>query len=118
MFFGVLTGLGGFKLVTDLVGFLYPAYMSFKSMESAKGAAADDSTQWLTYWVVFSSLALIESVASFIISWIPMYYAGKTCFIIWLYYPKTLGAEVIYNQVVRPYVLPLLEMGKPAKKAE
>ena len=86
-------------------------------MESAKGAE-NGSTQWLTYWVVFSSLALIESVASFIISWIPMYYAGKTCFIIWLYYPKTLGAEVIYNQVIKKHVLPLLEMGKPAKKAE
>jgi receptor expression-enhancing protein 5/6 len=123
VFSGSLTLLGGFKLVTDLVGFLYPAYMSFKSMESHKGAngAADDSTQWLTYWVVFSSLALLESVASFLVSWIPMYYAVKTCFIIWLYYPRTLGAEVIYNQVVRPYVLPLLEMAKPSvttKKAE
>ena len=26
---------GGIKLVTDLLGFLYPAYMSFKSMESS-----------------------------------------------------------------------------------
>jgi receptor expression-enhancing protein 5/6 len=118
VFSGSLTLIGGFKLVTDLVGFLYPAYMSFKSMESANGASADDSTQWLTYWVVFSSLAVVEGVAAFIVAWIPMYFAVKTCFIIWLYYPKTLGAEVIYNQVVRPYVLPLLEMGKPAKKAE
>merc|ERR1712100_712496 len=37
---------GGLKLVTDLVGFLYPAYMSFKAIENA----STDATQWLTYW--------------------------------------------------------------------
>lgn len=30
----VTTIVGGFKLVVDLLGFLYPAYCSFKSMDS------------------------------------------------------------------------------------
>lgn len=116
---GVIVYAGGFKLVTDLVGFLYPAYMSFKCMESApqtKGVT-DDATQWLTYWVVFCSVTVSEGVAPFIVHWIPMYYFLKIGVIVWLYHPKTTGAEMIYNQVVRPYVRPYLEM-KTTKKAE
>jgi receptor expression-enhancing protein 5/6 len=114
---GIILLAGGFKLVTDLVGFLYPAYMSFKSMESAKGMP-DDATQWLTYWVVFSSLTVFEGVATFIVDYIPFYYVIKIGLIIWLYHPKTTGAELIYNQVVRPFILPYLEMTKTTKKAE
>ena len=110
---------GGFKLVTDLLGFLYPAYMSFKSMEtSSKSGTTEDATQWLTYWVVFSFLTVVEGVAGFIVNWIPMYFFLKTGLIVWLYHPSTKGAETAYGQVVRPYILPYLEMNKPTKKAE
>jgi receptor expression-enhancing protein 5/6 len=47
----VLFALGGAKLVSDLVGFVYPAYASFKAIDSAD---PNDDTQWLTYWVVFA----------------------------------------------------------------
>ena len=103
--------IGGAKLVTDLLGFLYPAYMSFKSMESnTKGATTEDATQWLTYWVVFSSVTVIEGCFGFIVSWIPMYFFVKLGFIVWLYHPSTKGAETIYGQVVRPYILPYMNM--------
>ncbi|CAJ1945453.1 unnamed protein product [Cylindrotheca closterium] len=108
-------GFGGLKLVTDLVGFLYPAYMSFKSMESSPKAVPDDATQWLTYWVIFSSLTVTEGLFTFIVKLIPFYYGIKMGLIIWLYHPKTTGAEVLYNQVVRPKILPHLEA---AKKSE
>jgi receptor expression-enhancing protein 5/6 len=117
--FGGIYFTGGFKLLTDLIGFVYPAYMSFQSMESAsgKGVPAGD-TQWLTYWVVFSFVTVLESIAPFIAEWVPMYYVNKAGLIVWLYHPKTSGAEVIYNQVVRPYILPYLETTKATKKAE
>lgn len=103
------------KLVTDLVGFLYPAYMSFKSMESSPKAVPDDATQWLTYWVIFSSLSVTEGLFTFIVKLIPFYYGIKMGLIIWLYHPKTTGAEILYKQVVRPKILPHLEA---AKKSE
>jgi receptor expression-enhancing protein 5/6 len=107
-----ILGFGGLKLVTDLVGFLYPAYMSFKSMESSPKGVPDDATQWLTYWVIFSSLTVIEGLFTFIVNLIPFYHVIKMGLIIWLYHPKTTGAEVIYNQIVRPKILPHLEGGK------
>jgi len=38
--------VGGSKLVSDLFGFVYPSYMSFKAVDSAD---PNDDTQWLTY---------------------------------------------------------------------
>ena len=106
---GVLTLVGGIKLIVDLCGFVYPAYMSFKSMD----AGSKDDTQWLTYWVVFSALSIFESVFSILTSFIPFYMYGKLLVIIWMYYPTTRGAETIYTQGIRPLLLPYLE-----KKAE
>jgi receptor expression-enhancing protein 5/6 len=99
---------GGMKLITDLVGFLYPAYMSFKALEGGKNFDGD-ATQWMTYWIIFSSLSLLESMAPFISEKIKWYYLIKCLIVIWLYHPKTTGAEVIYSSAVRPYILPLLD---------
>jgi len=106
--------IGGFKLITDLIGFVYPAYMSFQSMEATKGGMSEGSTQWLTYWVVFSFITLVEGVIPGIANWIPMYYYNKAGLVIWLYHPQSNGAEVVYNHVVRKYILPHLQ-GKTPK---
>lgn len=111
MAFATVWLIGGFKLITDLMGFLYPAYMSFQSMEAAMQETGG-ATQWLTYWVVFSFITVIEAVIPSIDYWIPLYYYNKAGLILWLYHPQTNGAEVIYNQVVRVYLLPHLEISK------
>ena len=46
-----------FKIVSLLVGTIYPAYKSFKAIESKE---KDDDTQWLIYWVVFAFFSVIE----------------------------------------------------------
>ena len=75
---GVLTFIGGAKLLVDLVGFVYPAYMSFKSMDTNAG----DDTQWLTYWIVFSFASIVETMLSFVTALIPMYFWLKIAMIV------------------------------------
>ena len=101
----LLTVFGGAKLLVDLLGFVYPAYMSFKSMESS----ASEDTQWLTYWVVFSFFSITESIFGFVTLLIPMYFWLKIAIIVWMWYPATRGAQTIYEQLLRPVIVPFLE---------
>ncbi|KAL7461831.1 hypothetical protein ACHAXS_002231 [Conticribra weissflogii] len=110
--------MGGMKLISDLIAFLYPAYMSFKAIDSADPV---DDMQWLTYWVVFAAFSILENVTSFLISWIPMYYMIKIGFFVWLYHPKFMAAGLVYKNFVKPFVLPYLELfeaSKPQKKED
>uniref|UniRef100_A0A7S2HJA8 Receptor expression-enhancing protein n=1 Tax=Helicotheca tamesis TaxID=374047 RepID=A0A7S2HJA8_9STRA len=109
--------LGGAKLVTDLVSFVYPAYMSFKAIDS--GSPTED-TQWLTYWVVFGFFSIFEGTLTFLVEMIPFYFMIKVGFFIWLYHPKFLGAALVYSQVIKPAIVPYLDGAgtKPAKKLE
>ena len=90
------------KPVAVCVGFVYPAYASYKALEAR---APESAAQWLTYWVVFSLFTVIEGAADWLISWVPMYYLGKLAFILWLQMPQTQGANLIY----KTYILPMLK---------
>jgi len=117
-FSSLLYFLGGAKLITDLVSFIYPAYMSFKAIDSTNPV---DNTQWLTYWVVFSFVSIIENVADFLVDFIPFYFFIKVGFFVWLYHPKFLGAGLVYSSAIKPFVIPYVERigkSKPAKKVD
>ncbi|KIM32958.1 hypothetical protein M408DRAFT_189793 [Serendipita vermifera MAFF 305830] len=86
--------------VSNLVGWLLPAYLSFKAIET-KGT--DDDIQWLTYWVVFGFFNFLESIALRpVLYYFPFYYAFKTLFVLWLQLPATKGARTLYINVLRP----------------
>lgn len=109
----VIYTLGGAKLITDLVSFVYPAYMSFKAIDSNNN---NDDTQWLTYWVVFSFFSIIESVTGFLTEFIPFYFPLKVSFFIWLYHPKFMGAGMVYSQAIKPFVMPYLKTVSSVQK--
>jgi receptor expression-enhancing protein 5/6 len=88
--------------IAFLVGFLYPAYRSFKALES-KGD--DDDKQWLTYWVVFSSFSVFDKPINFIFSWVPFFSLAKIAFYVFLFHPETKGALLIYNKFLRGLLL-------------
>jgi len=91
------------QLVCNTVGFLYPAYISIKAIESKQ---KDDDTKWLTYWVVFSVFSVVEYFADFIVGWFPLYWLIKCIFLIWLMIPTELnGSVILYKKVIRPYFL-------------
>ncbi|KAH9257782.1 hypothetical protein BASA81_003800 [Batrachochytrium salamandrivorans] len=89
-------------LLTNIFGFVFPAFASFKAIESVD---KEDDTQWLMYWVVFAFFSLLETFADFLAKYIPMYFALKFAMLIWLSAPGTRGAEFVYINIVKPLFL-------------
>jgi len=93
----IFLNVGG-QLITDLVGWLYPAYCSFKVLESS---AHKESAQWLTYWTVFGFINVIEFFIDTLLHMFPFWYLFKTVFVLWMILPQFKGAEYLYKNVLR-----------------
>ena len=89
----------GAPILCDLVGTLYPTYMSYRAIETPK---PDDDKQWLTYWVVYASTKIMDATQATLFFWIPFYDIFKLVFLVFLMYPKTMGATQIYNSLLAP----------------
>ncbi|XP_011497835.1 PREDICTED: receptor expression-enhancing protein 5-like [Ceratosolen solmsi marchali] len=95
----LIIGIGQ-QLVSNVIGFMYPAYSSMKAIESKQ---ANDDTKWLTYWVVFAVLTIIEYFVDFIIGWFPVYWLFKCLLYTWLMIPTEYnGSLIIYRCLIRP----------------
>jgi receptor expression-enhancing protein 5/6 len=93
----LIVSLGYFeRFITNLVGTVYPAFWTMKSIES-KG---DDDKHWLTYWVVFACFTIIDIFSGFILKFIPFYFFLKIIFLIWLFMPNSKGCNLVYHLLV------------------
>lgn len=84
------------RFITNIVGTIYPAYWTMKSIESKD----NDDKQWLTYWVVFASFTIIDMFSGFLLNFIPFYFFFKIVFLIWLFMPNSQGSTIIYHLLV------------------
>lgn len=89
----------GSPFLCDLIGFVFPAYLSFKAVESKD---TKDDTQWLTYWIVYSYFGILEFFSDYILFWIPFYSLIKCSFLLWMVNYN--GASLIYTRFVRPFL--------------
>ncbi|ORZ01584.1 TB2/DP1, HVA22 family-domain-containing protein [Syncephalastrum racemosum] len=90
------------QLLTNFVSWVYPAYASFKAIETP---SPTDDKQWLTYWTVIGFVHIIEYFSDILLFWIPFYFLFKTLFVLWLALPQTRGAEILYVRFIRPFLL-------------
>jgi len=102
----ILFGFGA-GLLCNFVGFVYPAYASFKSLESQN---TNDDRLWLTYWVVYSCFCLIEGFLEYVLFWVPFYYPIKLAFLFFLFLPQTKGAMQLYEKFLRPALKPYVTL--------
>jgi receptor expression-enhancing protein 5/6 len=96
-FFLIFLNYGG-QFFTNLAGFVLPGYYSMNAMFTVSQV---DDAQWLTYWIVFGFLNLIESAIS-VTYWLPFYYVFKFVFVMWLGLPQFSGAQVLFRSFLQP----------------
>ncbi|KAF5176089.1 Hva22-like protein f [Thalictrum thalictroides] len=88
-------------LIGPGVMLLYPLYASIRAIESPSTL---DDQQWLTYWVLYSLIALFELSCWKVLQWLPLWPYLKLVFCLWLVLPIFNGAAYIYENFVRKYI--------------
>jgi receptor expression-enhancing protein 5/6 len=93
--------LRSYALAGPVMMLLYPLYASIMAIESPY---KEDDQQWLTYWVLYSIVSLIEMAAGPVLAWIPFYSTAKLLIASWLVLPQFRGGIILYEKFVRPYL--------------
>lgn len=89
----------GLRKTSNTIAFVYPAYMSYKTLEANN---YEDHLHWLTYWVVYGVLDILHGVFDATFYWLPYYELLQFAFLFWLFLPRTKGCSSIYNLLIRP----------------
>ena len=82
----------GASFVANLIGFVYPLYASFESLQQPRNSAQSQQEKWLVYWVTFGTFSLVESMTDFFLYWIPLYHVAKVAF-----------RKLIINSIIKDY---------------
>jgi receptor expression-enhancing protein 5/6 len=100
--------LSGIRAITNIVGVIYPGYMSLKALShSSSQSSSNEDMLWLSYWIWYGLFTMIESISDVLLFWIPMYEFMKMGFYIYLYAPNTKGALFLYHKILQPLVIKL-----------
>lgn len=111
-FFLVFFNIGG-ALLVNTAGFAIPAYYSLQALFSI---SPTDDTQWLTYWVLYAFLTVVETAIN-AVYWFPFYFTFKFVFILWMALPQTGGAQILFRSFVAPVFARYFENGSVASTA-
>ncbi|CAN8285049.1 unnamed protein product [Cochlearia groenlandica] len=97
--------LGDFiiRLLVLILGYTYPAFECFKSVEKNK-VDIEELRFWCQYWILLALISSFERVGDIFISWLPLYGEMKVVFFVYLWYPKTKGTRHVYETLLKPYI--------------
>ena len=106
-FFPIIIGFYP-RFFVGLLGFLYPSY---QSLQTAGKNDRDSLKQWISYWVLFTILEVNDCLLIMVFNYfLPFFYPLKALLLIWLFYPKSKGASLIYEKALRKAYAALKEM--------
>ncbi|KAK4621811.1 hypothetical protein CLAFUW4_06982 [Fulvia fulva] len=105
-FFLVFFNIAG-EFLVNTAGFAIPAYYSLEALFSS---GKSDDTQWLTYWVVYAFLTVLESAIN-AVYWFPFYYVFKFILVLWMALPQTGGAQIVFRSLLQPLFARFFEHG-------
>lgn len=87
-------------IVTSLVCYLIPAYLSFLALESVE---KEDDIRYLTYWIVFSMGEVTTPLLRLFFNKFT-YMTFRVLLTVALLHPESGLASLIYNKAVRPFL--------------
>ncbi|CAG0906600.1 unnamed protein product [Darwinula stevensoni] len=90
------------RVVILVLGHLYPAYASYKAIQSRN---TREYVKWMMYWIVLALFTCAETLADIFLSfWFPLYEEIKILLIIWFISPATRGSSFLYRRFVHPFL--------------
>lgn len=96
-FFLIFFNIAG-EFLVNTAGFVIPGYYSLEALFTT---TKSDDTQWLTYWVTYAFLTVIESAIN-AVYWFPFYYTFKFILVLWMALPQTGGSRIVFNSLLSP----------------
>ncbi|XP_024012678.1 putative HVA22-like protein g isoform X2 [Eutrema salsugineum] len=91
------------RILILLVGYAYPAYGCYKSVEKKK-PEIQELRYWCKYWILLGLLTVFERIGDIVVSWLPLYAEIKIAIFIYLWYPKSQGISYVYEKLLCPYI--------------
>lgn len=85
------------RVFVAMGGFLIPAFKSTRALENGD---QNETRHWLCYWVIYTAMIFIDSVADSVLHFIPFYDMLKAMMLI---YAMNNGAVKIYEFAIQPY---------------
>lgn len=92
------------RLLVILFGYAYPAFDCFNMLEQHPGHTRQLQF-WCKYWILVAILTVIEMLGDFLLPMFPMYNQTKLAFLVYLWHPKTEGADTVYDTFMRPLLM-------------
>lgn len=86
------------RSLQTFLGYVCPAYYTYKTIESKKTEAM---LEWAMYWFVLALFSTAERFMDLFLFWMPFYSIAKVLLVVYLWYPGTHGARVVYNKFVK-----------------
>ncbi|XP_017089684.2 uncharacterized protein Reepl1 [Drosophila bipectinata] len=90
------------RLLSMVVGCLYPAFASFKVLDSQR-LNEEDLRIWLSYWIVYGVFLVFDFLTSGLAPFVPLLNEMKLVYLLWLLPSLGGGNQIIYEEFLRSF---------------